>query len=116
MLLVGACASAQARRPGKLATGSKQLSKQSRYLQGTNSARLPLSLPPDPVEELSEPGQHFENWNPQLMQTTVWAFETFLQVGATQQKTVQLAAEAPLCAHHAHAHLTRSRRACKGGE
>ena len=51
-------------------------------MQGTSSSRLPLSLPPDPVEELSEPGQQFENWNPVLMQATVWAFETFLQVGA----------------------------------
>ena len=49
-------------------------------MQGVNSCRLPLSMPPDPVDELADPGTQFSNWNPHVMSTTVWAFESFLQV------------------------------------
>ena len=50
------------------------------HAQGMNSCRLPLSLPPDPVDELTDPGSQFTNWNPHVMSSTVWAYENFLQV------------------------------------
>ena len=63
--------------------------------QGRNSCRLPLSLPPDPVDELTDPGTQFSNWNPHVMSTTVWALESFVQVGCALQPPPQLAAPAP---------------------
>ena len=63
--------------------------------QGRNSCRLPLSLPPDPVNELTDPGTQFSNWNPHVMSTTVWAYESFVQVGCMLQTAYPVCCACP---------------------